>query len=314
MQNDKMRYGQLTMSDFNEIYSSALFPESPRWHAGYFWFSDMAARTVNRLTMNGEVAESIAIADVPSGIGFLDDGSMLVVGTRAQQVLRVRDGAISVHAELSAHGGTHLNDMVVSDSGVAYVGLRRRYPAGTRPEERDEGVVVVRRDGSTELGAGGLAGPNGSVVTPDGQHLLVAETYGQRITQFAIRDDGSLGERATYADVPGASPDGICLDSEGAVWVASPFSSELIRVAEGGEILARISSGPRWTIACSFGGDDRRTLFVLGGDVPDAALALMASASTPEPAQAGVVDELRALGLSGSIYTVALDVAGAGLP
>ena len=110
-----MQYDKLTMSDFDEIYSSALFPESPRWHAGSFWFSDMAARTVNRLTMNGEIAESIDIADVPSGIGFLDDGSMLVVATRAQQLLRIRDGAITVHADLSAHGGTHLNDMVVSD-------------------------------------------------------------------------------------------------------------------------------------------------------------------------------------------------------
>jgi sugar lactone lactonase YvrE len=309
-----MHYDQLTMSDFDEVYSSALFPESPRWHGGYFWFSDMAARTVNRMTINGEVAETIDIADVPSGIGFLDDGSILLAATRAQQLLRIRDGAISVHADLSGLGGSHLNDMVVSQEGIAYVGLRRRYPADTPPSRRSEGVVVVRPNGSAELGAEGMAGPNGSIVTPDGRYLLVAETYGERVTQFEIRDDGSLGDRATYADVPGGYPDGICLDSEGAVWVASPFSAELIRVARGGGILARISSDPLWTIACSFGGNDRHTLFVLGGRVPQPALQLMAAASKPEPARAEVLDEFRALGLSCSIYKITLDVAGAGIP
>lgn len=305
---------QLSMSDFDEVYSGALFPESPRWHDGYFWFSDMAARTVTKMTISGEIAETIDIADVPSGIGFTGDGSMLLAATRGQQVLRIRDGAISVHADLAGLGGSHLNDMVVSRADVAYVGLRRRYPAGTPASQRSEGIVIVRPDGSAQPGAEGLAGPNGSVVTPDGRHLLVAETYGERVTQFEIRVDGSLGGRATYADVPGGFPDGICLDSEGAVWVASPFSAELIRVARGGRVLARISSDPRWTIACSFGGHDRHTLFVLGGRVPPAALQLMADAAEPEPARAEVLEQFRALGLAGSVYTITLDVAGAGIP
>ena len=67
----------------------------------------------------------------------------------------------------------------------------------------------------------------------------------------------------------------MCLDAEGAIWVASPSTSDVIRVKEGGEILERISVETN-AYACMLGGKDRKTLFICtsnaSGVDPDSAL------------------------------------------
>lgn len=55
--------------------------------------------------------------------------------------------------------------------------------------------------------------------------------------------------------------DGICLDAEGGIWLASPSSSELVRVLEGGEVTDRIAVKAR-AFACMWSGPERRHLFV----------------------------------------------------
>ena len=90
----------------------------------------------------------------------------------------------------------------------------------------------------------------------------MAETFGQQLTAFAIADDGSLSDRRVFAALDGHAPDGICLDAEGAVWVADAEGSACLRVREGGEVVDRVET-ERGCFACMLGGPDRRTLFLL---------------------------------------------------
>jgi sugar lactone lactonase YvrE len=99
-------------------------------------------------------------------------------------------------------------------------------------------------------------------LTPDGRHLVVAESAGERLTAFRLADDGTLGDRRVWAALPGARPDGICVDAEGAVWVADLAAHAVVRVLEGGAVTHTISTGERWAVACALGGAARRTLFV----------------------------------------------------
>ena len=123
-------------------------------------------------------------------------------------------------------------------------------------------------EGRVSVAASDLAFPNGMVITPDGRSLIVGESFAARLTAFERKADGALAGRRVFAKLSGAVPDGICLDAEGCVWVASPISRECLRVREGGEIAERVRTETQ-AIACMLGGEDRRTLFVLTSEVID---------------------------------------------
>jgi len=141
---------------------------------------------------------------------------------------------------------------------------------------------------------GCLLFPNGTVISPDGGLLVVAETYGRRLTAFDVADDGSLSNRRVFAQLEGIFPDGICLDAEGAIWVSSARTGEAVRVDPGGAVTDRVPSGRRGAYACMLGGEDRRTLFIC-----------CAEGSDP------VRNEKER---TGEIQQVRVDVPGAGLP
>ena len=101
----------------------------------------------------------------------------------------------------------------------------------------------------------------------DNSTLIVAESYGGRLTGFDIGPDGSLSNRRVWADLgEDAAPDGICVDAEDAAWFASVPGKHCVRVAEGGEVLQTIEAD-RGCFACMLGGPDGRTLFAVGGDL-----------------------------------------------
>ena len=110
--------------------------------------------------------------------------------------------------------------------------------------------------------ADGIAFPNGMAVTPDNSTLIVAESFGKKLTAFEIAGDGALSHGRLWADLDGGVPDGICLDAEGAVWYGDVPNRRCVRVREGGEVLQTIELD-RGCFACMLGGTDRRTLFIV---------------------------------------------------
>jgi sugar lactone lactonase YvrE len=240
------------------LIDGLVFGEGPRWRGDRLWFSDMHDEAVHTVDLSGRLETVVALPGrEPSGLGFLPDGSLLVVSMLDRKILRVLDGEVAVHADLSALVSDRCNDMVVDDHGRAYVGT---YPPPSDPQ----GVlVVVEPDGTARIAADGMAFPNGSVFADDGRRLIVAESLGRRFSEFDVQPDGSLINRRVYADCAPYGPDGICIDAEGALWAAMPLAHEFHRVAPGGEVLDRISMGDRLAIACTLGGREMRSLFLL---------------------------------------------------
>jgi sugar lactone lactonase YvrE len=196
-------------------------------------------------------------------------------------------------ARLDRWAPWHCNDMVVDARGRAYVGnFGFDFTGGEEP--RPTVLLRVDTDGSVAVVAEDLMFPNGMVIPPGGEELIVAETWGGRLTSFRIAPDGSLGERRQFARTRGIAPDGICLDAEGAVWVASPGTGEALRVMEGGEIVRRVASGEPGVYACMLGGRERKTLFIC-------------TATTLDYEEA-------ARDRGGRILTVEVETPGAGLP
>ena len=219
---------------------------------------------------NGIVETVCEVDGQPSGIGWLPDGSMLVVSMLDRKVLRLQRGDLVEHADLSNLIAWPANDMVVDALGRAWVGnfgydlMAYRHPEPTM-------LIRIDLDGTTTPDGGDLMFPNGTVITQDGGTLIVAETVGRRLTAFAMTADGTLTDRRTWADFDAAPtrhatgapvlPDGITLDAEGCIWVADALSGRALRVAEGGEIIEEIEAGTG-TFACMLGGDDGTTLFI----------------------------------------------------
>lgn len=237
------------------------FPECPRWHDGALWFSDVHAHKIIRVDANGRTHAEIENARQPAGLGWAPDGSLLLVRMVDRTLMR-RDAAgnITTVADLSALEKVQLNDMTVDARGRAYIGaFGFDINAGDKPAPAS--VFVVQPDGAVSVAADNMRFPNGMVITPDGRTLIVAETVARCLTAFDIAVDGTLSNRREWAPLP-TFPDGICLDAEGAVWVAAPVAGECLRVREGGEVTDKITVAGKGVYACMLGGDDGRTLYL----------------------------------------------------
>lgn len=274
------------------LLDGLMFPEGPRWHDDRLWFSDMQGLNVTALDATGKSEKIIEVKGSPSGLGWLPDGRLLVVSMLDRRLLRLDPEGLVIVADLNHLASFHCNDMVVDKQGRAYIGNFGFDYAANAPVEPAE-IVLVTPDGHARIVAENLLFPNGTVITPDGQTLIVAETFGNRLTAFDLESDGSLTKRRIWASLEGSFPDGICLDAEGAIWVAAPHPGEVVRVLQGGDITHRVSVSTR-PYACMLGGDDGRTLFVC-------------------TAGSAIPDKVRAMP-GGKIETVQVDVPGAGLP
>lgn len=250
------------MTAARTIASGFAYPEGPRWHDGRLWFADQHDETVHVLSPEGARIESFHVAGGPSGMGWLPGGDLLVVSMEEHRVLR-RDaaGGLSLHCDLK-HLHRHLtNEMAVDAVGRAYVGnIGFDFEAGEPVTPTV--LVMVEPDGTPHVVADDLVCPNGTVITPDGRTLIIAESLANRLTAFDIAADGRLSGRRVFAEVPGHVPDGICLDAEGCVWAASPFTNSVVRVREGGGIADTVAIDGAGAFACMLGGADGRDLYV----------------------------------------------------
>ena len=268
------------------------FGEGPRWRDGQLWYSDFFQHRVYTVTADGQRETVLDLGEEqPSGLGWLPDGDLLVVGMLGRRILRYDGTEVRVHAELDHIATSHCNDMVVDRRGNAYVGnFGFDYGAGQAPA--GAALALVRPDGSTLAVAEDLQFPNGAVITPDGTTLVVGETFGSRYCAFTVATDGTLSDRRIWAEVPGRMPDGCCLDTSGGIWFADAIRPEVVRVVEGGEITDAVEV-PQRAFACMLGGDQGTTLFVI---------------TAPSDPQAGLRPG------QGAVWAVEVDSQHAGLP
>jgi sugar lactone lactonase YvrE len=239
-----------------------VFGESPRWHDGRVWFSDWGAHQVIALDPDGGHEVVVTVESFPVCIDFLPDGRLVVVDSTQQRLLRREpDGSMITHADLAPVSAKPWNDLVIDATGNAYVNnIGFDFPGG---EPAPGLVALVTPDGVARTIADDLAFPNGMAITADGATLIVAESYGNRLTAFDIGQDGELGGRRVWAQVGEDHPDGICVDAEGAIWYADVGNKHCVRVREGGEVLGMVDLD-RGAFSCTLsrGGDPK--LYVVG--------------------------------------------------
>ncbi len=263
------------------------FLEGPRWHEGRLWMSDMGGGKVYTLSETGVLEVLVEVPNDPSGLGFLPDGTPLIVSMQDRRVLRLEAGELVCHADLSALVGEKPNDMVVDRMGRAYIG-NFGFDIMADADYVPANLVLVAPTGAARVVADDLAFPNGTVILDGGETLVVAESLGHRLTAFDIAADGSLSGRRIYADLGEHDPDGICLDQEGGIWVSCFAQDIYLRVLEGGEVTDRVPVPGRRAVACQLGGADGRTLFCLTCEATWEEICAGGSRARVETARVGV--------------------------
>ena len=287
-----MSLTESSVPDMRTLVTGLMFGESPRWRDGRFWIADWVAHEIIAVDHNGNSEVVVRERSIPLCFDFLPDGRMVIVS--GPRILRLESqGSRVVHADLSSICEFGWNEIVVDGRANAYVnaaGFDLMAGASFAPGT----VALVTAEGSARQVADGMAFPNGMAVTPDNSTLIVAESYGKRLTAFDIAANGDLSNRRAWADLGDGVPDGICLDAENAVWYADVPNKRCVRVREGGEILQTINLD-RGCFACMLGGSDRRTLLVV---------------TTEWRGPAGMTDGRR----TGQVLTVKAPAPGVGWP
>jgi len=276
-----------------KLVDGFVFLEGPRWHQGKLWVSDMWGYTVYTIAQNGAREVVCKVPERPSGLGFAPDGTLLIVSMENRSLVKLVDGKLVKVADLSPWATGDCNDMVTDAKGRCYVGnFGYNLLAGEAPLMAK--LVCVEPDGSARPVADDLHFPNGAVIMNGGRTLVVAETFGSCLTAFDIAADGSLSNRRCFAALGEHTPDGICLDTDGGIWVASFMTSVFLRVKDGGTVTDTVEVPGKRAVACQLGGDDGRTLFCLTYD--------------------GTIEDLHHAKPAGAIETVRVQHPAAGSP
>ena len=269
-----------------------MFLEGPRWYKNQLWVVDMMDLKVLRISSDGKQEVVCEVPNRPSGLGFLPDGTPVVSSMIDRKVMKIEGSELTTYADLSELATGDANDIFVDWEGRVYVGnFGYDMFGGADPALAD--LILIDTDGSASVVASDLNFPNGMDIINNGKTLVVAETWANCLTAYDRAADGRLSNRRVFAELGERTPDGICSDIEGGIWVSSIVTGEVLRVLEGGEVTDLISYEGKRAAACVLGGDDGRTLFCM--------------------TFAGSIEEISECVRVGAIESVRVDIAGTGL-
>lgn len=250
--------------------------EGPLWIGDALLFSDVDASKVYRLDPLAPAATRYTPFDFPrqtNGIGRDAQGRLYFCERAAAQITRRDvDGTLTVLADrFEGKRFNATNDLALSANGNIYFS-DPKWGAAHAPELGFEGAFRVAPDGQVSLVTKTMTRPNGVALSPRGDALYIGDDTANEIRRFDVAADGSVsGERVFIAksDVPEshfATPDGICVDVAGNLYVANNHDSvrAIVVFAPDARLLGEIPL-PGNPSNCSFGGADGKTLFATVG-------------------------------------------------
>lgn len=253
------------------VASGFLLPECATWHDDALWFVDMLRGTINRFSDG--LTETVMGFERPSAVGFRPDGTMIVADGTTRLVHVLNRGSVVESLDLSLLT-PHLNDMTIDHRGRAYIDAFGTEGTAVGTWTPSGCIVLVDFETAPRIVANHLVAPNGIGISPDHRTLVVGEAMGQgeplgaRLVGYTIEDDGDLTDKRILGTIQRGLGDGLCVDSEGAVWVSTAFGHEVQRFLDGEVIDSVRLADCKWALSCALGGPDLKTLFICTTSAP----------------------------------------------
>lgn len=240
------------------------FLEGPAFDAsGSLYCVDIAYGRILRIDGAGRFSVVIEYDGAPNGMQVNGDGRLVIADHRLGLVGFDPAEAVVRTMLASAWGGGFLglNDLVISRSGDIY--FTDQGQSGL--QDLSGRLFRLGRDGGLELLLGGIPSPNGLVLTPSENELLLAVTRANAIWRVPLSERGPPRKVGLFIQLSGGGgPDGLAMDQEGRLFVAHPMLGCVWVFSSAGEPVLRIRSGTkgRMFTNVAFGGKDNRTLYI----------------------------------------------------
>jgi sugar lactone lactonase YvrE len=250
--------------EVEKVRGGFTFTEGPVWIAskGLLLFSDIPADAIEEL----QPPATVTVFRRPSGAGNglgLDPQVRLIVSEGGNRRVSRTLGDGSVVTVADRWQGKRLNspnDNITRSDGTTYfTDPPYGVPAGQVRELDFQGVFRVDPAGTLHLESMDMNRPNGVALSPDEKTLYVDDTADGLVRKFPVRPDGSLGPPTNFVPATGGGGDGMAMDDAGNLYVATNAG---VQVYKPNGATWGIISVPEVPSNCTFGGPDRKTLYI----------------------------------------------------
>ena len=244
------------------------FPEGPAWDPVQNrlcvsnCYSDWVA-----LIQDGRVDTLVQQSDAPqilektNGLAVGPDGWVYGCEFGKGSIIRISaQGDVEVYASgFQNKSFNRPNDLAFDSGGNVYFTDPKSYD----PDKPDGAVYRIDKETrQVKQVATELAFPNGIAFSPDGQFVYLCASAKQRVLRYRLINNGSLGDREVFAELPGGDPDGIAFDRKSRLYVAHFGGSAVYVLDKNGQIQRKISTPGAKPSNVEFGGQDYRTLYI----------------------------------------------------
>jgi gluconolactonase len=232
------------------------------------YFSDVPNGGVYRRSPNGEVEtlipgrKGVGGIAINQGGGFVCSGRGLVYWNEATRTSR------NLFTEWEGRPLKGLNDLQPDDHGSIYVGSLE-FDALSDQKPVPGNLFRVDSDGKITKLWEGIEVTNGLGFSPDRKLLYHADSTTQAVWAYDVKPDRTVADRRVFAKVPDGWPDGLAIDAEGGVVVATVKSGEVVRFKPNGTIDYRLKIPAKFVTSLTYGGKDLQDLYVVTADNTD---------------------------------------------
>ncbi|MGI9614969.1 MAG: SMP-30/gluconolactonase/LRE family protein [Acidimicrobiales bacterium] len=238
--------------------------EGPRTDSdNNLFFTDAMGGGVFRRSPDGQVEELVPDRRMVGGLALHRDGGFVMTGPT---VAHWRDGEVRTLLELD--GVNSFNDCHTDGTGRVYVGAIRSDLTDLKAEKTPGECYRINLDGTVEELYGAIEVSNGIGLSPDGATLFHVDSTAKAIITHHIDAAGQVSGRRLIGQesFERGIPDGMCVDSDGNLWVAHVGGRRVVKLSAEGHELDEIPVPAKAVTSVAFGGPDMADLCIVTAD------------------------------------------------